>query len=61
MKIDESQKFREVVLILKIDDFLLFFIFTTFWRFQQMLCIRLNVRWKALTFDDMKCGKNEKK
>ena len=25
MKIDESQKFREVVLILKIDDFLLFF------------------------------------
>ena len=27
MKIDESQKFREVVLILKIDDFLLFFHF----------------------------------
>ena len=27
IKIDESQKFREVILILKIDDFLLFFHF----------------------------------
>ena len=53
MKIDESQKFREVVLILKIDDFLFFFIFTTFWRFQHMLCIRFNVRWKALTLKNI--------
>ena len=37
----------------KLMIFYFFFIFTTFWRFQHMLCIRFNVRWKALTLKNV--------